>query len=163
MTFVRGLGAVLAASGLLVSGVSRGEPLGAPVAAQGVRKTDVTIDSAGGQHVFHAELARTAAEQERGLMFRTNIPQDGGMLFAPYPADGPPREARFWMKNTPTALDILFIRGDGTIARIAENAVPYSEETLVSGEPVAAVLEVNAGVSARLGIKAGDKVRWAKQ
>lgn len=160
MKFVRGLGAVLAASVLLVSGVSRGEPLAGPVAAQAVRKIEVTVDSAGGPRVFHTELARSAAEQERGLMFRTNIPQDGGMLFTPYPADGPPREARFWMKNTPTALDILFIRADGTIARIAENAVPYSEDTLVSGEPVAAVLELNAGVSARLGIKAGDKVRW---
>jgi uncharacterized membrane protein (UPF0127 family) len=163
MTFVRGLGAALAASVLLVSGVSRGEPVAGPVAAQGAAKTDVTIDSASGPRIFHAELARSAAEQERGLMFRTDIPQDGGMLFAPYPADGPPREARFWMKNTPTALDILFIRGDGTIARIAENAVPYSEDTLVSGEPVSAVLEVNAGVSAKLGIKAGDKVRWDKQ
>lgn len=163
MTFVRGLGAALAASVLLVSGVSRSEPVAVPVAAQGVRKAEVTIDSAAGRRVFHAELAVTAAEQERGLMFRTNIPQDGGMLFVPYPADGPPREARFWMKNTPTALDILFIRGDGTIARIAENAVPYSEDTLVSGEPVSAVLEVNAGISAKLGIKPGDKVRWSKQ
>lgn len=163
MMFVRGLGAALAASVLLVSGVSRGEAQAGPVAVQAVVKTDVTVDSAGGPRVFHAELATTSAQQERGLMFRTNIPQDGGMLFAPYPADGPPREARFWMKNTPTALDIVFIRGDGTIARIAENAVPFSEETLVSGEPVSAVLELNAGVSARLGIKAGDKVHWDKQ
>lgn len=161
MMFVRGLGAALAASVLLVPGVAGSAPLSQ--AAQGISKIEVTIDSAGGPRVFHTEIARTAAEQERGLMFRTNIPQDGGMLFTPYPADGPPREARFWMKNTPTALDIVFIRSDGTIARIAENAVPYSEETLVSGEPVAAVLELNAGVSARLGIKAGDKVRWDKQ
>ncbi|NYT41909.1 DUF192 domain-containing protein [Sphingomonas sp. R-74633] len=163
MKFVRGLGAALAASVLFASGVSLGEPLRGPVTSQAAAKIDVTIDSAGGPRVFHTELARTAAEQERGLMFRTNIPQDGGMLFTPYPADGPPREARFWMKNTPTALDILFIRGDGTIAKIAENAVPYSEDTLVSGEPVSAVLELNAGVSAKLGIKAGDKVRWGKQ
>jgi uncharacterized membrane protein (UPF0127 family) len=163
MKCVRGLGAALAASVLFVPGIALAGPVAGPVAAQGVQKIEVTIDSAGGPRVFHTELARTSAEQERGLMFRTNIPQDGGMLFTPYPADGPPREARFWMKNTPTALDILFIRGDGTIARIAENAVPFSEDTLVSGEPVAAVLELNAGVSAKLGIKAGDKVRWAKQ
>ncbi|MEP9360118.1 DUF192 domain-containing protein [Sphingomonas sp. KR3-1] len=134
-----------------------------PLAAQVAPRLAVTIESANGAHRFQVEVARTAEQQERGLMFRTNIPADGGMLFAPYPADGPPREASFWMKNTPSPLDILFIRGDGTIARIAENAVPFSEDTLKSGEPVAAVLEVNAGVSARLGIKAGDKVRWDKR
>ncbi|MDF2386127.1 DUF192 domain-containing protein [Nostoc ellipsosporum NOK] len=163
MKFLRGWGAALAASVLLVSGACQGEAETGPPAVQAARKIDVTVDSANGPHVFHVELARTTAEQERGLMFRTNIPQDGGMLFAPYPADGPPREASFWMKNTPTALDILFIREDGTIARIGENAVPFSEENVKSGEPVAAVLEINAGVSAKLGIRAGDKVRWAKQ
>ncbi|MDQ0252494.1 uncharacterized membrane protein (UPF0127 family) [Sphingomonas kyeonggiensis] len=163
MKFVRGLGAALAASVLLVPGAALVAAESGPAAAQAVKKAEVTVESANGPHVFHVELARTTEEQERGLMFRTNIPQDGGMLFTPYPAEGPPREASFWMKNTPTALDILFIRGDGTIARIGENAVPFSEDNVKSGEPVEAVLEINAGVSAKLGIKAGDKVRWAKQ
>ncbi|MFS2111024.1 DUF192 domain-containing protein [Sphingomonas sp. Sphisp140] len=162
MKFVRGLGVALAAAVLLVPGAALVAAESVPVAAQAVKKTEVTVESANGPHVFHVELARTTEEQERGLMFRTNIPQDGGMLFTPYPAEGPPREASFWMKNTPTALDILFIRGDGTIARIGENAAPFSEDTVKSGEPVEAVLEINAGVSAKLGIKAGDKVRWAK-
>ena len=121
MRFLHGLGAALAASVLLVSGACQSEAEAGPAAAQAVRKVEVTVDSAGGPRVFHVELARTTAEQERGLMFRTNIPQDGGMLFAPYPADGPPREASFWMKNTPT------------IARIGENAVPFSEENVKSG------------------------------
>lgn len=163
MKFVRGLGAALAASVLLVPGAALSAREAGPAAVQVVKKTEVTVESANGPHIFHVELARTTEEQERGLMFRTNIPQDGGMLFTPYPAEGAPREASFWMKNTPTALDILFIRGDGTIARIGENAAPFSEDNVKSGEPVAAVLEINAGLAAKLGIKEGDKVRWAKQ
>ncbi len=163
MKCMRGLGAALAASVLLVSGACQGAAETGPAAVQAAKKIDVIVESANGPHVFHVEVARTSAEQERGLMFRTNIPQDGGMIFTPYPAEGEPREASFWMKNTPTALDIIFIRADGSIARIGENAVPFSEDNVKSGEPVAAVLEINAGVSAKLGIKAGDKVHWAKQ
>ena len=105
--------------------------------------------------------AAPLAEQQRGLMFRTGIPADGGMLFAPYPAGGGgPKEASFWMKDTPSPLDIIFIRTDGTIAHIAENTVPFSEAQVKSGEPVAAVLEINGGRSAELGISVGDKVSW---
>jgi uncharacterized membrane protein (UPF0127 family) len=67
------------------------------------------------------------------------------------------------MKNTPSPLDIIFIRPDGTIAAIAANAVPFSEEPLKSGEPVSAVLEINGGKSAELGIAPGDKVSWQNQ
>ncbi len=96
-------------------------------------------------------------------MFRTDIGKDGGMLFSPYPGDGgPPREASFWMKNTPTPLDIIFIRPDGTIATIAENTVPFSETPVPSGEPVSAVLEILGGRAAELGIAPGDKVSWKK-
>ncbi|QNE33063.1 DUF192 domain-containing protein [Sphingomonas sp. NBWT7] len=123
--------------------------------------TPVTITSATGRHVFKVEMARTQPQQQRGLMYRTNIPADGGMLFSPYPPEGgPPREASFWMKNTPSPLDIIFIRADGTIARIAENTVPFSEAQVPSGEPVAAVLEINGGRAAELGIAEGDKVSW---
>ena len=123
----------------------------------------LTITSANGAHAFQVEGARTPAAQERGLMFRTSIPRDGGMLFHPYPAaGGGPREASFWMKNTPSPLDIIFIRADHTIARIAENTVPFSETPVVSGEPVAAVLEINGGRAAELGIAEGDKVSWGK-
>ena len=121
----------------------------------------VTVTSGNGAHRFSVEPARTPAEQEKGLMFRTSIPKDEGMLFAPYPAEGGgPREASFWMKNTPSALDIIFIRADGTIARIAENTVPFSEVPVGSGEPVAAVLEINGGRASELGIGEGDKVAW---
>ncbi|THD37743.1 MAG: DUF192 domain-containing protein [Sphingomonas sp.] len=121
----------------------------------------VTVTSTNGAHTFQVEQAKTAAEQERGLMYRTDLTDSGGMLFWPYPPDGPPRVATFWMKNTPSSLDIIFIRPDGTIATIAENAVPQDETQLSSGEPVSAVLEIKGGRSAALGIAAGDKVTWA--
>jgi hypothetical protein len=131
--------------------------------AEQAKTVPVTIATATGNRVFKVEVARTAAEQERGLMFRTDIPADGGMLFAPYPPDGaPPREASFWMKNTPSPLDIIFIRPDGTIATIAENTVPFSEAPVPSGEPVGAVLEILGGRAAELGIAPGDKVTWPK-
>jgi uncharacterized protein len=136
---------------------------GTATAATATNTVPVTITSAAGKHQFRVEVAKTPAEQQRGLMYRTDIGRDGGMIFTPYPAEGgPPREASFWMKNTPTALDIIFIRPDGTIATIAENTVPFSETPVPSGEPVAAVLEILGGRAAELGIAEGDKVSWPK-
>jgi uncharacterized membrane protein (UPF0127 family) len=151
------------ALGLLLLGGCRGDAGAAADANEATPATivTVTIASANGPHVFTVEAARTAAEQERGLMYRTDLADDGGMLFAPYPPEGgPPREATFWMKNTPSPLDIVFIRADHSIARIAENAVPFDETPIPSGEPVAAVLELKGGRAAALGIAEGDKVRW---
>lgn len=121
----------------------------------------LTITSANGRHVFAVEFAKTAAAQEQGLMYRTGLKPDFGMLFWPYPPEGgPPKLANFWMKNTPSALDILFLRADHTIAHIAENAVPFSEAMIPSGEPASAVLEIPGGRAAELGISEGDKVTW---
>ncbi|MBN8808227.1 MAG: DUF192 domain-containing protein [Sphingomonas sp.] len=136
---------------------------GNDAAAAAAKTVAVTITSANGPHVFQVERAVTPAEQERGLMYRTDLTDTNGMLFWPYPAGGgAPRVASFWMKNTPSALDIVFIRADGTIAHIAENAVPHDETPLSSEEPVAAVLEVKGGRTSALGIAEGDKVSWAK-
>ena len=124
-------------------------------------KIDLTITGATGMHRFRVEVARTQPEQQRGLMYRTHIPLDEGMLFAPYPAEGGRgQEAHFWMHNTPSALDIIFIRADGTIDKIAANAEPYNEDRIFSNGPVTAVLEINGGRSATLGIAVGDKVDW---
>jgi uncharacterized protein len=121
----------------------------------------VTIETAGGRQLFRVERAVTKEEQAQGLMYRTDLRPDGGMLFWPYPADGGgPREASFWMKNTPSSLDILFIRPDGTIARIADSTTPMSEVPITSGEPVNAVLELRGGRAAELGIAEGDRVSW---
>ena len=132
-------------------------------AADATTRVPVTITSTNGTHVFLVERAVTAGQQAQGLMYRTDLKPDGGMLFHPYPAEGgAPREASFWMKNTPTPLDILFIRADGTIATIAENTIPYSSTEVKSREPVAAVLELVGGRTAQLGIAEGDTVKWAK-
>jgi uncharacterized protein len=158
----RGVRVAFAAAMLLMSGACKGDGgANAENIQAAASKIPVTIQTSQGARKFNVEVARTPAEQERGLMFRTDLPADGGMIFIPYPAEGgPPREASFWMKNTPTPLDIIFIRPDGTIATIAENTVPYSEGTSRSGEPVSAVLEILGGKSAELGIAPGDKVTW---
>lgn len=162
MITVRGFAAALAAATLFATGACVGGATAQEATAQpAAPRALVTIQTRSGPRQFNVEVARSVAEQERGLMYRTNLPPDGGMLFTPYPAEGGgPREASFWMKNTPSPLDILFIRPDGTIATIAANAVPFSEKTLRSGESVSAVLEINGGKAAELGIVPGDKVTW---
>lgn len=135
---------------------------GGDTAQTAVQTMPLTITSTNGAHAFKVEIAKSAAEQERGLMYRTDLKPDGGMIFWPYPAGGgAPRDASFWMKNTPSPLDIVYIRPDGTIARIAENTVPFSETPIPSGEPVGAVLEIMGGRAAALGIAEGDRVSWA--
>lgn len=112
------------------------------------------IVSRGGVHVFQVEVAVTPDERSKGLMFRRELPAGQGMLFD-FEGEGP---VAMWMKNTYVSLDMLFIRADGRIARIAENTKPLSEEIIPSGAPVKAVLEVVAGTVKRLGIVPGDRV-----
>ncbi|MEO6040900.1 MAG: DUF192 domain-containing protein [Croceibacterium sp.] len=109
-----------------------------------------------GSHRFMVELARTAAEQQRGMMFRRSLAPDRGMLF-PFAA---PEEATFWMENTLIPLDLLFIRADGSIANIAANAKPMDRSLLPSEGMVSAVLELAGGRAAQLGIRPGDRVEW---
>jgi hypothetical protein len=116
----------------------------------------VIIHSATGDHAFTAEVAATPDEQERGLMFRTSVDPDGGMLF-PY---DPPQAISFWMKNTLVPLDIVFIGVDGRIVRVAAEAVPLSLDPIPSGAPVSGVLELRGGRAAELGIREGDAVSW---
>lgn len=140
----------------------RGEVAGGNDAAA-TATIPLTIQSAGAGegHRFRVEVARTPAEQQKGLMFRPPLGPDAGMLFAPYPAEGgAPRVASFWMKDTPSSLDIIFIRPDRTIVTIAENTVPLSQAPVSSGEPVSAVLELRGGRSAELGLAEGDRVAW---
>ena len=125
----------------------------------GLDLVPLDIVAATGRHHFTVEVARTADQQGQGLMFRTALAADEGMIF-PFPQ---PRMASFWMRNTLIPLDMLFIREDGTIARIAANTVPLSEETVTSrGELVAAVLELRGGRAAELGIAEGDRVEWRR-
>ena len=123
----------------------------------GLEQAPLTIHSANGAHRFTVDVAATPEQQERGLMFVRSLAGNRGMIF-PY---DPPQQVAFWMKNTLIPLDIIFIRADGKIARIA-NARPLDETPLPSGEPAAAVLEIRGGRAAELGIKAGDKVDWRR-
>jgi len=115
----------------------------------------LTIRSATGTHRFTVQVAATPDEQEQGLMFYKSLRPDQGMIF-PY---DPPQDVAFWMKNTLIPLDIIFIRADGTIARITR-AKALDETQLPAGEPVAAVLEIRGGRAAELGIRPGDRVEW---
>jgi uncharacterized membrane protein (UPF0127 family) len=123
----------------------------------GLAEVPLTIRSARGEHHFTVEIAATLEQQERGLMFRRELGPDRGMIF-PYE---PPQAVGFWMKNTLIPLDMVFIRADGTIARIA-TATPLSLDTVQSGEPVAAVLEIRGGRAAELGVREGDRVDWSR-
>jgi len=122
----------------------------------GLEQVRLTIAASGREHRFTVEIARTPEEQAMGLMYRNALAPDRGMIF---PFD-PPRDASFWMRNTLIPLDMIFVRADGSIANIAANTVPYSEEPVPSEGPVAAVLEIPGGRSAELGIQPGDKVKW---
>ena len=114
----------------------------------------LTIETSGGPRQFQVEVARTNDERSRGLMFRRSLAADRGMLFD-FVRNEP---VSMWMQNTYVSLDMLFIRPDGTIARVAEETEPLSTRIVPSGEPVLGVLEVAAGTSRRLGIRPGDRV-----
>lgn len=140
----------------VVSACNAGAASGAAQSPAGLDIITVTITSGTQTHEVRAEVARTAAEQARGLMNRSSLAEGTGMLF-PFPE---PKFASFWMRNTLIPLDIIFIRKDGTIDRIAENTVPHDETPVVSGGLVSAVLELPGGTSARLGIDESATVRW---
>ncbi len=122
----------------------------------GLAVIPLSVTSAKGEHGFRVELAKSRFEQAKGLMFRTAMGADEGMLF---PLD-PPRTASFWMKNTVIPLDIVFIGRNRRILNIYDNAEPYNERPILSEGEAAAVLELNGGRAAQLGITAGDKVSW---
>jgi uncharacterized membrane protein (UPF0127 family) len=122
----------------------------------GLAVIPLTIEHAGRKLTFRVELARSSMEQARGLMFRTRMGADEGMIF---PME-PPRLASFWMKNTVIPLDIIFVGRDGSILNIADNARPYDETPLTSAGLVKGVLELNAGRAGALGIAPGDRVTW---
>jgi hypothetical protein len=126
----------------------------APAGVRAQALEPLTIVARTGSHAFQVEVARTDADRAQGLMYRRSMPADRGMLFDFARVE----PVSMWMQNTYLSLDMLFIRSDGTIARIAENTEPLSTRTISSGEPVLAVLELLAGTSRRLGIQSGDRV-----
>jgi uncharacterized protein len=105
------------------------------------------------QHRFRIWLATSEANRARGLMFVRSLPADGGMLFV----HEEPRIISMWMKNTFIPLDMIFIRADGRVTQVEANTKPHSLSTIASREDVVAVLEVNAGIAAKLGIRPGAR------
>jgi uncharacterized protein len=112
------------------------------------------IITSNGSIILQIELMRTPDELAKGLMFRQSMADNQGMLFD----FGTERPVSMWMKNTYLALDMVFITSDGKIHRIEENTEPHSEKIISSGVNIRAVLEVKAGTTRRLGIKAGDRI-----
>jgi uncharacterized membrane protein (UPF0127 family) len=123
-----------------------------PVRPAGLQSLEIATKT--GVHEFLVEMAENDAERAKGLMFRKELPEGRGMLFDFHRE----QEVSFWMENTYIPLDMIFIRGDGRILRIAENTVPLSTRIIPSGGPVRAVLEVIGGTARKLGIAPGDRV-----
>ena len=117
-------------------------------------REDVIIETDEGPVTIVAEMAITPREQARGLMFRTELAERAGMLFL-YEE----QEITMWMANTPLSLDMIFIRADGTVHRIARRTEPLSREVIPSNGDVTAVLEIRGGQARALGIQVGDTVR----
>lgn len=117
----------------------------------------VVLDGANGASTVTVEVVKSPGLVQKGLMYRKFMPADAGMVFLMGEVD----DHYFWMKNTLIPLDMLFIARDGRIVKIAERTVPLSQAVIVSDGDVAAVLELNGGTAARLGLRPGDRVRYA--
>lgn len=125
-----------------------------PLVAFGTGELNIET-AAGGNHTFQVEIAETSDQRAQGLMFRRQMAAEAGMLFL---FEGSLQERAMWMKNTLIPLDMLFIDEAGKIVRIEQRTVPHSLRAIRSGQPVAAVLELNAGTTSRLAINPGDRV-----
>ncbi|APO53524.1 DUF192 domain-containing protein [Bradyrhizobium diazoefficiens] len=138
------LAAILVIAGVVVTGGS--------VRAASFQPLEIVTKS--GVQVFSVEMATTEEEKQTGLMYRKELADGKGMLFD----FNPEQEVSMWMKNTYVPLDMIFIRADGRILRIAENTEPLSTKIISSKGPARAVLEVVAGTAQKYGIRPGDRV-----
>jgi len=119
-----------------------------------MKRETLTISTSSGKTDIATEIAVTPAEQEIGLMFRTSIGDNDGMLFV----YGKPQVITMWMHNTYVPLDMVFMARDGTVSRIEAEAEPLSDRVISSATAAAAVLELKAGTARRIGLKAGDHI-----
>lgn len=127
-----------------------------PAGAAGAPPRVVIETAAGARHAVAVELARNDAERAKGLMFRTQLAEDAGMLFLFDEAT----VHEFWMKNTLIPLDMIFISDDGRITGIVARAIPGDLSPRSAGGRSRYVLEVNGGWAERHGVRAGDRVRF---
>jgi uncharacterized protein len=126
----------------------------ANAAARAASIQSLEIVTKSGVQVFTVEMATTEEEKTTGLMYRKELADGKGMLFD----FSPEQQVSMWMKNTYISLDMIFIRADGRILRIAENTEPLSTRIIASGGLAKGVLEVIAGTAEKYGIKPGDRV-----
>jgi uncharacterized protein len=127
----------------------------AGVPARAGELDSLEIVTSTGRHAFQVEIANNDATREHGLMDRRYMAPDHGMLFE-FDREAP---VAFWMKNTYIPLDMIFIAPSGVVTHIAANAEPLSERVIPSGGPSVAVLELDGGIAASIGLKVGDKIR----
>ena len=145
----------LVAAGLALGlGLSACAQSSAPVDEAGRPLEALTVVTASGEHAFLVEIADDEPERARGLMYRPPLADDRGMLFQ-FPVA---EEQGFWMRNTPSSLDILYIDPTGTIVSIAPHTTPFSETPIPSNGAANGVLELRAGRAGEMGARAGDKV-----
>lgn len=116
--------------------------------------SSLSIETSSGIHTFNVEIADTAYKRHKGLMERTHLNENHGMLFI-YPSLS---LAPFWMKNTPLSLDIIYIDENKCVLQIETNTVSYSEKLIYPHEPYRYVLEVLAGTAEAIHLKVGDSV-----
>lgn len=128
-------------------------------AAFATEKVPILIHAGGSTYKFNVEIADTADERAKGLMYREHLDSNEGMLFI-YPVAQP---VSFWMKNTPLPLDMLFIDVDGKIINVAAMAKPFDTNPISSKGSAIAVLEILGGAAVQLGIQSGDRVEWPVQ
>lgn len=143
-----------AAAALAIAAAPAAAPAAAACPNAGLKTRPVAFVTATGRHRYSLEVAASPAEQQCGLMYRTAMPQKIGMIF-PFT---PPRPATFWMENTPLSLDLIFVAPDDRVLNIAAGATPQSRDLIASNGVTAAVIELNAGEAARIGLKPGDRV-----
>jgi hypothetical protein len=120
----------------------------------GLKREPVRFVTAKGAHSFTVDIAATSDQQACGLMYREAMPRDAGMIFPFKPA----RTTAFWMRNTPLPLDLIFVGPDNRVVSIGQGK-PYSDALIPSGGITAAVIELNLGEAARIGLKPGDRVK----
>ncbi len=127
----------------------------AALADDACRPDRVDLRGDWGHATFSVELADSPEERARGLMFREQMASGAGMIFV-YESPGP---VAFWMKNTLIPLDMIFVDAAGQVTRVHHKAVPGDLTPIDGGDGVLVVLEINAGLAARLGIGPGDQMR----
>lgn len=129
--------------------------LASPALAAPCRPDRIELRGDWGQAAFSIEVADTDASRAQGLMNRPSMPASAGMLFI-YPQ---PVQARFWMKNTLIALDMIFADPAGVVQKVHSNAKPLDETVIEGGSGILYVLEINGGLARRLGIGPGTELR----